>query len=79
MTTHKLKIAPKYFADVGVGVKKFEVRKNDRNFEPGDMVEFHEFVSGEHTGAKLGPFEIKYVLPGENKYGLAEDYCVFCW
>ena len=38
MTTHELKIAPAYYEDVRNGLKRVEVRKNDRGFRVGDVL-----------------------------------------
>ena len=38
MTQHELKILPEYFVAVRDGIKKFEVRKDDRPFEVGDIL-----------------------------------------
>lgn len=43
---HKLKIWPQYFCRVADGSKTFEVRKNDRGFQPGDTVCLREFDPG---------------------------------
>lgn len=75
---HELKTETSYFQAVEAGIKKFELRKNDRNFQQFDMVTLHEVVQGVPTGRKLGPFEIKYVLDG-GKFGLPEDHCIFNW
>ena len=40
---HELKILPKYFDDIKVGKKTFEVRKNDRGFKEGDMLALNEY------------------------------------
>ncbi|KON86595.1 RNA-binding protein [Sporosarcina globispora] len=40
--THKLKILPKYFEPVAKGIKNFEIRKNDREFEIGDNLLLQE-------------------------------------
>lgn len=42
-TTHELKILPKYFHDVVTLNKRFELRKNDRNFQLYDYVDLREF------------------------------------
>ena len=39
MTTHELKLDVKYFNDVKLGFKNFEIRKNDRDFQVGDILE----------------------------------------
>lgn len=40
---HELKILPHYFADVISGKKSFEVRKNDRPFNKGDLLALNEY------------------------------------
>lgn len=49
-TIHNLKILPFYFADVSTDVKTFEVRKNDRNFQIGDVIQLNEFDGYVYTG-----------------------------
>jgi len=39
MKTHELKLDIKYFDDVKSGKKNFEIRKNDRDFKVGDILE----------------------------------------
>lgn len=75
---HELKIWPQYFCRVADGSKTFEVRKNDRGFQPGDIVVLrewnpekqvldehpmgHDVSYGDYTGRQLD-FNIGYVLP----------------
>ena len=40
---HELKIWPQYYCRVVDGTKTFEVRKNDRGFQPGDEVILKEY------------------------------------
>lgn len=40
---HELKIWPQYYCRVADGTKTFEVRKNDRGYQPGDTVELIEW------------------------------------
>lgn len=42
-TTHKLKSWPESFRAAASGRKRFEVRRDDRNFRPGDIVELLEW------------------------------------
>ena len=67
MKTHELKIKPQYFKDVISGLKTFEVRKNDRNFEVGDIITLREFENGKFTGKSIN-VEIDYILNDE-------EYC----
>lgn len=76
---HKLKIETQYFQAIESGLKKFELRKNDRDFQPYDMVYLEEVVNGIHTGRTIHPpLEINYVFNG-GEYGLDGDYCIFNW
>lgn len=49
---HSLKILPEYFEDVKSGLKKFEIRRNDRHYQIGDILELREFIEGKYTGNK---------------------------
>lgn len=40
---HELKIWPQYYGCVADGTKTFEVRENDRGFQPGDEVILREW------------------------------------
>lgn len=40
---HTLKCWPEYFAPVKEGKKTFEIRKDDREFKVGDVLELKEF------------------------------------
>lgn len=80
---HNLKIYPQYYCRVADGTKTFEVRANDRGFQPGDTVHLSEWdpsdkiVSeyegsylehGRYTNSETLIFRIGYVLPiGKHK------------
>lgn len=76
---HYLKTETEYFQAVERGEKKFELRKNDRDFKKYDMIYLEETVNGVKTGRKLNPVEIQYVLKDCLKYGLCEGYCILNW
>lgn len=61
--THKIKIAPSYFAEVLTGRKTFEVRQNDRNYKNGDIVILQEYDTNRHTytGREITK-QITYIL-----------------
>lgn len=50
---HELKIYPKYFEDVTSGKKTFEVRKNDRNFQVGDILALKEWDNIKYSGREV--------------------------
>jgi hypothetical protein len=75
---HYLKTETEYYQAVDQGIKKFELRKNDRNFIVGDILYLEETVYGIKTGRSLPPLRIQYILYG-GKYGLDENYCIINW
>lgn len=46
---HELKTLPKYFEAVIKGEKLFEVRKNDKNYQLGDLLALNEYEAKEKT------------------------------
>ena len=52
---HELKTWPKYFNMVNLGLKTFELRKDDRRFELGDTLVLKEYLPDEEqfTGNEL--------------------------
>jgi hypothetical protein len=75
---HYLKTEPKSFKEVYFLRKKFELRKNDRDFKVGDMITLLEYRDGSLTGKFIADLRIKYILKG-GKYGLDKDYCIINW
>lgn len=55
MKVHELKIWPSFFRAVSEGTKTYEIRKDDRGFEVGDVLLLLEFRAhvGEYTGRKI--------------------------
>jgi hypothetical protein len=72
--SHNLKTLPRYYEPAALGLKTFEVRKNDRNFKVGDSVTLKEWTGAVFTGRNLGVFEITYIL--DDFEGLAPGYVV---
>lgn len=63
---HALKTEPKHYAAQKAMIKPFEVRKNDRDFQIGDVLALNEWENGEYTGKALLR-EITYILD-DSKY-----------
>lgn len=51
--THELKIKPEYFEAVRSGQKTFELRKNDRNYQVGDLLTLREWDGTQYTGRSV--------------------------
>ena len=73
ITTHYIKLAAMYFEDKASGIKPFELRKNDRNYKIGDILEEMEFKDGRNTGRTIRE-EVTYIL--EDYTGLEDGYCI---
>jgi hypothetical protein len=59
--THELKTYPKYFQETIEGNKPFEIRKNDRNFQVGDVLILKEWDNIKYSGREIGAV-VRYVL-----------------
>lgn len=60
MKVKTLKTKPKYFEMQLKGLKNFEVRKNDRDFQVGDILCLEEFYK-DYTGRFIH-VEVTYIL-----------------
>lgn len=76
MKIHELKIWGYHFACVRNSSKKFEVRKNDRNFQEDDVLHLREWDEQEdkYTGRSC-LVKVGNVLKG-GQFGIDEGYCV---
>ena len=74
MTTHELKIWPQHFDKVQGGVKKFEVRMDDRGYQIGDLLHLREWdpMSELYTDREIMAC-IGYVHRG---WGLLPGFCI---
>lgn len=68
MVIHDLKIEPQYFNAVCEGLKKFEIRKNDRNYKNHDLLLLKEYEKGEYTGQEVLR-QISFITDYEQKDG----------
>lgn len=81
---HELKCWPAYFAAIERGDKLFEVRRDDRGFQKGDILNLLEFdprpdpLSGVRPIGMTGnamQVEVTYVLTG-GQFGIEPGYVV---
>lgn len=85
MKLHELKILHEYLIDISIGKKTFELRKNDRDYQVGDLIRFIDIREDDSISNKnqIEPYidedtlyRITYVLKGVEQYGLDKDYCI---
>ena len=75
--TIEKKILPEYYRQVLSHRKTFEIRKDDSDYEVGDVLLLKEWDGEQYTGHQTKR-EITYILrevPG-TKYGLKEGFCI---
>lgn len=79
MKIHELKLEKEYFTLLYANVKMYELRKNDRNFEIGDVLILAEIEPKDlsFTGMKLQR-KVTHVLKGKDaeRFGLKKGYCI---
>lgn len=75
MKIHELKIWPQFFNETINGHKRFEIRRNDRDFKSGDDIQLKEWcpVENKYTGRNK-QFRIKCVL--KDFQGIKKGYCI---
>jgi hypothetical protein len=84
MTRHELKTWPSPFEDVAYHNKRHEIRKPDRNYQPGDELLLREYIPetytwrqdrGTYTGRSMLA-KVLFLTP-DGEWGLPEeDVCV---
>ena len=70
---HQIRLAKSYFDDVANGIKTFELRRNDRGYKKGDILEMMEFADGKNTGRTVRVL-VTYIL--EDYTGIEDGYCI---
>lgn len=81
-TVHKLKTLDRYYDAVAAGTKTFEVRKNDRAFQTGDILLLERiteagFYTPSGTPGQVVSLRkrITYLLQG-GQFGIEPQYCI---
>lgn len=72
-TVHQIRVGKTFFDDIVRGVKPFTLRKDDKNYKVGDILEKMEFDDGKYTGRSIRQ-EVTYKL--EDYTGLVDGYCI---
>lgn len=84
MKLHELKIKHEYLIEVDRGRKTFELRKNDRDYQVGDLIHFVDIKDTKQNDKcdcdiyidNNDLYKITYVLKNVEQYGLDKDYCI---
>ena len=77
MKLHVLKIEEGYLMDILYEGKTFELRKNDRGYEVGDLIHFIDTNGDEFKGFHGNlVYRITYILKDVPQFGLDNDYCI---
>jgi hypothetical protein len=75
MKLHELKCWSEPFNEIFNGMKKFEYRLNDRNYEVGDLLYLREWIpdTKSYTGCVITKSVTSILKTG---FGLTEGYCI---
>jgi ASC-1-like (ASCH) protein len=63
--THYLNLDERYFENIKSGRKRFEIRKDDRDYQVGDFIQF-----------RCGETSIQYEIIYKTTFEQKEGYCV---
>ncbi|MBH1941658.1 DUF3850 domain-containing protein [Mobilitalea sibirica] len=73
---HDLKCFNPYFQDIWDGKKNFDIRKNDRDYQVGEMLVLREYsIAAGYRGRAMHK-KIGYILKDCPQFGLQEGYCI---
>lgn len=75
MKIHSLKTWPKFFYAITNDDKCFEYRRDDRDFQVGDVLLLREWDDNQYTGS-IAVRHITHILRNAEHIGLPKDYCV---
>ena len=73
--TIEKKILPEYFRAVKDRVKTFELRKDDSDYQVGDILKLREWDGEKYTG-NFQFRQITYILRDCPEYGLQPGFCI---
>ena len=72
---HRLKVWPDFYGQLITGLKRFEIRRDDRGFMAGDVLVLEEWNPGTETyTGRACVCTVQYVLREAEEFGLAEGF-----
>ncbi len=77
MKTHRLKCHPSVFRSIAAKVKTWDFRKNDRDYDVGDVLVLREYdpgPCGDYSGSVIET-TVTYIMHG-GRFGIPEGYCI---
>ena len=69
------KVLPEYYKGIRTHKKMFELRKDEDNIQPGDILVLREWDGEKYTGDRTRR-EVTAVLRDCPEYGLMDGYCI---
>lgn len=73
---HRVKCYQRFFKLTESGIKPFEVRRNDRDYQVGDLLELNETIEGAYSG-RMALFEITSILSSDDyPDGIKEGFVI---
>ena len=72
---HELKTWPVMFDAVKSGKKRFELRKDDRDFQAGDHLRLMECDTGMRYSGQSILVKVQYILRDAEAFGLMPGFC----
>ncbi len=76
MKLHVLKIKEKFLWLICAGLKKAELRKDDRDYKIGDLIHFVDVRGNEFDMYDEKIFRITNILRDAQEYGLQDGYAM---
>jgi hypothetical protein len=73
--THCLKTDTSVYEQCETGVKSFEIRKDDRDFQVGDILTLEEYLNKRKYTGRRSSYWITYILRGE-EWGMQPGYVI---
>jgi len=74
--THDLRVWPAYFQPVFDDLKRFEGRRDDREFQVGDVLQLREWREDKHEYTGRECFRVITFKLAGGDFGIADDWCV---